>query len=97
MDLEVDTGGLADTADLTAPVDLVDVGLEDVVLFEGGFEADGDGDFEKFAVDLARGVATFLTALEFENIGDELLGDGGGAFADVSGASIADCGAGARP
>ena len=54
MFFEIDAGRLADALDLAAPVDLVDVGLEDLVFFERGFEADGDGDFEKLAVELAR-------------------------------------------
>ena len=65
---------------MAAPVDLVDVGLEDFVLFHGGFKAEGDGDFQAFAVELARGVAAFFVAFELENVGDELLGEGGGPF-----------------
>ena len=60
---EIDAGRLADAFDLPAPVDLVDVGLEDVVLFHGEFEADGEGDFQQLAVDLARQVAAFFAAV----------------------------------
>ena len=81
MFFEIDAGRLADALDLAAPVDLVDVGLEDVVLVEGGFEPHGDGDFEELAVDLARKIAAFFVAFELEDVGDELLGDGGGALA----------------
>jgi hypothetical protein len=79
--LEVDAGGLADALDLAAPVDLVDVGLKDLVLVELQLEAEGDGDFQQLAVELARGVAAFLAAFELEDVGDELLGDRGGSFA----------------
>ena len=81
MFFEVNAGGLADAVDLAAPVDLVDVGFEDLVLFEHEFEPDGDGDFEELAVELARDVAAFLAAFELEDVGDELLGDGGGTLA----------------
>ncbi|MCU0777293.1 MAG: hypothetical protein MUF86_06455 [Akkermansiaceae bacterium] len=69
MFLEVDARGLADAFDLAAPVDLVDVGFEDVVFFERGFEADGDGDFQQLAVELARQVTAFFAALELEDVG----------------------------
>ena len=78
---EIDAGGLADALDLAAPIDLVDVGFKDRVFFQRGLEADGDGDFQELAVDLAGAVAAVFATFELEDVGDELLGDGGGALA----------------
>ena len=76
MLFEIDPRGLADAADRAAPVDLVDVGLENLVFLQRGFQTHGNGDFQQLAVELARDVAAFLTGLELENIGCELLRDG---------------------
>ena len=77
---KIDPRGLTDAFDLAAPVDLVDVGFQDLVFAQSRFEAECDGDFQAFPVELARGVAAFFAAFELEDIGNKLLGDGGCAF-----------------
>ena len=81
MLLEVDPRGLADAFDLSAPVDLVDVGFEQFIFRVGRLEAKREGHLEQLAVDLAHRIAAFFATLELVNVGCELLRDRRGPFA----------------
>ena len=86
---EIHAGGFAESADFApvavAEVDLVEVGLEDLVLGE----VDLDDDGVRHLGDLAREG----TVVGEEGVARELLGDRASAFGDAAGADVGDEGA----
>jgi hypothetical protein len=80
---EVGLGGAFHAVEACAEEDAVEVVFKDLVLGEGGFDAEGEGDFEEFAVEGFR-------AGEVEAVAGQLHADGAGSLLGTVGEAAVD-------